>query len=65
MRDRAELGRARARLKWDEAFVLQVELARRRVAAEALAAVPRKPDANGLLADFDEADSVTITGGAR
>ncbi|MFD0541392.1 OB-fold nucleic acid binding domain-containing protein [Actinomadura luteofluorescens] len=36
-----ELGRAKARLKWDEAFVVQVALAQRRVAAASLPAKPR------------------------
>jgi ATP-dependent DNA helicase RecG len=51
--DMAEAGRARKRLKWDEAFVLQTALAQRRRAAAALAATPRPPSPEGLLADFD------------
>ncbi|MBO2463045.1 ATP-dependent DNA helicase RecG [Actinomadura violacea] len=48
-----ELGRARARLKWDEAFVVQVALAQRRLAAAALPAKPRPPSFGGVLAEFD------------
>ncbi|MQA82231.1 MAG: ATP-dependent DNA helicase RecG [Streptosporangiales bacterium] len=60
-----ELGRARRRLKWDEAFVLQVELARRRRAQEALPATPRKPSADGLLDAFDDALPFSLTEGQR
>ncbi|MGH3380848.1 MAG: ATP-dependent DNA helicase RecG [Actinoallomurus sp.] len=52
-RDMAEAGRARKRLKWDEAFVLQTALAQRRRAAAELAATPRPARPEGLLADFD------------
>ena len=40
---KADIEDARARLKWDEAFVLQVALARRRHADAQLPAVPRRP----------------------
>lgn len=40
---KADIADAHARLKWDEAFVLQVALARRRHADAQLPAVPRKP----------------------
>ncbi|MDX2827392.1 OB-fold nucleic acid binding domain-containing protein, partial [Streptomyces ipomoeae] len=40
---RADIESARDRLKWDEAFVLQVALARRRHADAQLPAAPRKP----------------------
>jgi ATP-dependent DNA helicase RecG len=49
----AEAVRARQRLKWDEAFVLQTALAQRRRAAAALAATPRPGRDGGLLAEFD------------
>jgi ATP-dependent DNA helicase RecG len=49
----AEAARARKRLKWDEAFVLQTALAQRRRAAAALAATPRPGRDAGLLAEFD------------
>jgi ATP-dependent DNA helicase RecG len=41
------------RLRYEEAFVLQVELARRRAAAGALPARPRPGSREGLLAAFD------------
>ncbi|MQA05172.1 MAG: ATP-dependent DNA helicase RecG [Streptosporangiales bacterium] len=63
--DWTELGRARARLKWDEAFVLEVELSRRRRAQEALPAAPRKPVADGLLAAFDAALPFELTAGQQ
>ncbi|HJU97533.1 MAG TPA: ATP-dependent DNA helicase RecG [Jiangellaceae bacterium] len=50
-RDDAE--RARHRLRFEEAFVLQAELARRRESAAALPAVPRKPVSGGLLDALD------------
>ena len=39
--DRADVQRARQRLKWDEAFLLQMVLAQRRLAATAYSATPR------------------------
>ncbi|HEX6577776.1 MAG TPA: ATP-dependent DNA helicase RecG [Jiangellaceae bacterium] len=50
-RDDAE--HARHRLRFEEAFVLQAELARRRESAAALPAVPRKPVSGGLLDALD------------
>ncbi len=46
---KADIHDARARLKWDEAFVLQVALARRRHADAQLPAVARLPKPNRLL----------------
>ncbi|TYB43305.1 ATP-dependent DNA helicase RecG [Actinomadura chibensis] len=60
-----ELGRARARLKWDEAFVVQVALAQRRLAAAALPATPRPPSFGGLLAEFDARLPFELTKGQR
>ena len=51
--DRGSLGPALDRLRFEEAFVLQTELARRRAASRALPAVPRPAAAAGLLARFD------------
>ncbi|MEP7024134.1 MAG: ATP-dependent DNA helicase RecG [Actinomycetota bacterium] len=51
--DLGDVDRARKRLKWDEAFVLQVILAQRRRAATAYSATPRQPRDDGLLAEFD------------
>ncbi|HEX6445922.1 MAG TPA: ATP-dependent DNA helicase RecG [Streptosporangiales bacterium] len=63
--DQAEIAQARKRLKWDEAFVLQVELARRRRAQEAMPAVPRTPADGGLLAAFDDRLPFELTAGQR
>ncbi|MEU5277797.1 ATP-dependent DNA helicase RecG [Streptomyces asoensis] len=62
---KADIDDARARLKWDEAFVLQVALARRRHADAQLPAVPRVPAADGLLAAFDARLPFTLTEGQR
>ncbi|WP_320774227.1 ATP-dependent DNA helicase RecG [Streptomyces sp. CRN 30] len=61
----ADVTDARARLKWDEAFVLQVALARRRHAETQLAAVPRRPSPDGLLTAFDDRLPFTLTEGQR
>jgi ATP-dependent DNA helicase RecG len=58
-----EVGAARKRLTWDEAFVLQVVLAQRRAAAQALAGTPRSGRSDGLLAAFDAATPFTLTAG--
>ncbi|WP_369179859.1 ATP-dependent DNA helicase RecG [Streptomyces mutabilis] len=60
---KADIEDARARLKWDEAFVLQVALARRRHAETQLPAVPRKPSPHGLLTAFDDRLPFTLTDG--
>ncbi|MEZ3181322.1 ATP-dependent DNA helicase RecG [Streptomyces pimonensis] len=62
---RADVEDARARLKWDEAFVLQVALARRRHADAQLPAVARRPKPDGLLAAFDDRLPFTLTEGQR
>ncbi|MEU8747645.1 ATP-dependent DNA helicase RecG [Streptomyces parvulus] len=62
---KADIEDARARLKWDEAFVLQVALARRRHAETQLPAVPRRPLPDGLLAAFDDRLPFTLTDGQR
>ncbi|MFF4404591.1 ATP-dependent DNA helicase RecG [Streptomyces sp. NPDC001404] len=64
-RTKADIEDARARLKWDEAFVLQVALARRRHADAQLPAVARKPVAGGLLDAFDARLPFTLTEGQR
>ncbi|NSC24125.1 ATP-dependent DNA helicase RecG [Streptomyces albus subsp. chlorinus] len=64
-RGKADIAEARSRLKWDEAFVLQVALARRRAKETALPAVPRRPVAGGLLEAFDERLPFTLTEGQR
>ena len=55
--------RARLRLKWDEAFVLQTALAQRRMAAAALPAMPRPPTGGGLAGEFDTRLPFTLTAG--
>jgi ATP-dependent DNA helicase RecG len=62
---KADIADARARLKWDEAFVLQVALARRRHADAQLPAVPRRPRPDGLLAAFDDRLPFTLTEGQQ
>ncbi|MFB9347258.1 ATP-dependent DNA helicase RecG [Streptomyces heliomycini] len=62
---KADVEDARARLKWDEAFVLQVALARRRHADAQLPAVARRPKPDGLLAAFDDRLPFTLTEGQR
>ncbi|MFF8544240.1 ATP-dependent DNA helicase RecG [Streptomyces werraensis] len=62
---KADIEEARARLKWDEAFVLQVALARRRHADAQLPAVPRRPRPDGVLAAFDDRLPFTLTEGQR
>ncbi|WP_031013933.1 ATP-dependent DNA helicase RecG [Streptomyces sp. NRRL F-5727] len=64
-RTQADIAAARERLKWDEAFVLQVALARRRHADTQLPAVPRRPAADGLLTAFDAKLPFTLTDGQR
>ncbi|MCX4234659.1 ATP-dependent DNA helicase RecG [Streptomyces sp. NPDC020707] len=61
----ADIEDARARLKWDEAFVLQVALARRRHADSQLPAVARKPKQDGLLNAFDAKLPFTLTEGQQ
>ncbi|MER7764850.1 ATP-dependent DNA helicase RecG [Streptomyces sp. NPDC097619] len=62
---KADVAEARERLKWDEAFVLQVALARRRHADGQLPAVPRRPAPGGLLDAFDADLPFTLTEGQR
>jgi ATP-dependent DNA helicase RecG len=61
--DTADLARAKERLKWDEAFMLQAALAQRRLAAAAMPAMPR-PRIEGDIADeFDARLPFTLTKG--
>ncbi|MFF2773643.1 ATP-dependent DNA helicase RecG [Streptomyces sp. NPDC058052] len=64
-RTKADVAAARDRLKWDEAFVLQVALARRRHADTQLPAVPRRPADDGILTAFDAKLPFTLTEGQR
>jgi ATP-dependent DNA helicase RecG len=63
--DDAEQERARVRLKWDEALVLQAVLAQRRRAAAALPATARPPGAGGLAGAFDARLPFSLTAGQR
>ena len=56
---------ARKRLRFEEAFVLQVALARRRLADAARVATPRVPTPGGLLEAFDERLPFELTPGQR
>jgi len=60
-----ERDRARDRLAWDEAFILQIVLAQRRVAAAGLPATARRPVNDGLLAAFDARLPFELTNGQR
>ncbi|MFJ6575754.1 ATP-dependent DNA helicase RecG [Streptomyces sp. NPDC091368] len=62
-RTKADIADARERLKWDEAFVLQVALARRRHADTQLHAVARRPAPGGILDAFDAKLPFTLTDG--
>ena len=61
----AENSRAKLRLKWDEAFVLQTVLAQRRRAEDALPATSRIPRRGGLLDAFDARLPFQLTAGQR
>jgi ATP-dependent DNA helicase RecG len=63
--DQADVARARHRLKWDEAFTLQVLLAQRRLAAASYSAIPRRAVDGGLLAEFDGMVPFELTAGQR
>lgn len=62
---KADIEAARDRLKWDEAFVLQVALARRRYADAQLPATARRPREGGLLDAFDAKLPFTLTDGQQ
>jgi ATP-dependent DNA helicase RecG len=61
--DWADRDRARERLKWDEAFMLQAALAQRRMAAAALPAMPRPHVEAGIADEFDARLPFTLTAG--
>ncbi|AAZ54684.1 ATP-dependent DNA helicase RecG [Thermobifida fusca] len=56
---------ARKRLKWDEAFVIQVALAQRRRTAQRQPAQPRPRISGGILDAFDANLPFTLTDGQR
>ncbi len=55
--------RAKHRLKWDEAFMLQAALAQRRLAAAAMPAMPRPRVSGGIAEEFDARLPFTLTAG--
>ena len=61
----AELEAARTRLKWDEAFVLQVALAQRRRLARLEPTPPRVRVPGGLVDAFEASLPFTLTAGQR
>ena len=63
--DDAQARRAIRRLKWDEAFMLQVVLAQRRRVSTEHVALPRPPADGGLLGEFDRGLPFELTDGQR
>src|SRR5712691_3616586 len=63
--DEADKYRAVTRLKWDEAFMLQVVLAQRRRLSTEYVALPRPGVPSGLLAEFDQQLPFELTAGQR
>jgi ATP-dependent DNA helicase RecG len=63
--DHNDRARAATRLKWDEAFALQVVLAQRRLAATAYSATPRGRLAGGMLDAFDASLPFELTVGQQ
>jgi len=63
--DDADKYRAISRLKWDEAFMLQVVLAQRRRVSTEYVALPRPGVPGGLLAEFDQRLPFTLTSGQQ
>jgi ATP-dependent DNA helicase RecG len=61
--DRAQARRAIERLRWDEAFGVQVVLAQRRAAITAAPAIPRPGRRGGLRDEFDAGLPFTLTDG--
>src|SRR5215470_4358690 len=63
--DERDKSRAVRRLKWDEAFVLQVVLAQRRRVSTEYIALPRPPVGGGVLEEFDRDLPFELTAGQR
>jgi ATP-dependent DNA helicase RecG len=63
--DEQDKNRGVRRLKWDEAFMLQVVLAQRRRVSTEYVAQPRPPIDGGLLAAFDVELPFELTAGQR
>ncbi|RNI23267.1 ATP-dependent DNA helicase RecG [Flexivirga caeni] len=64
-RDDPDWGRAKRRLRYDEALVIQTVLAQRRAAARQLEATAREPVSGGLLEAFDAKLPFELTDGQR
>src|SRR5205823_421128 len=62
---REALAAARRRLKWDEAFAVQLTLVQRKVQAAAWPAIPRPGRPGGLLGAFDAQVPYQLTAGQR
>ncbi|MEV0716739.1 ATP-dependent DNA helicase RecG [Asanoa sp. NPDC050611] len=62
---RDDLARAKRRLKWDEAFAVQLTLVQRKLRATALPARPRPATPDGLLTAFDGRLPYELTEGQR
>ncbi|GIF67178.1 ATP-dependent DNA helicase RecG [Asanoa ishikariensis] len=62
---REDLQKARRRLKWDEAFAVQLTLVRRKLRATALPARPRPATPAGVLSTFDTRLPYELTEGQR
>jgi ATP-dependent DNA helicase RecG len=63
--DVRDKSRAELRLKWDEAFMLQVVLAQRRRVSTEYIALARPPVDGGLLSEFDRGLPFELTAGQR
>ena len=64
-RSRADVTAAQHRMRFEEAFVLQVALARRRAEQARDRTLARRPVERGLLAEFDARLPFTLTAGQR
>ncbi len=62
---RADVGRGKRRLRYDEALVVQTALAARRAEFDAQQATPRLPREGGLLSKFDASLPFTLTAGQQ
>ena len=62
-RDRQDVAAAQKRLRWDEAFVLQVTLAQRRADLREIGGIPRAGRSAGLLEAFDRELPFSLTAG--
>jgi ATP-dependent DNA helicase RecG len=63
--EQGDPARAKKRLRYDEAFALQVVMAQRRAASAALPATPRAGSSTGALADFDARLPFVLTKGQQ